>query len=255
MAKKIESFKVIENTHLNKEIFVLELSGAEKILEIKPGQFVQIKIEDSPSTFLRRPFSVHDVNYGKNTFRILVKIAGKGTLKLSESKPGDILNIIYPLGTCFTLPGINQKVLLAGGGCGIAPLLFLGKYLKANSIIPDILLGFRSTERMFEYQEYADIGKVYLATEDGSGGSKGFITDHPVLKSEKYDTIFCCGPLPMMKAVAQFCVENKINCEVSLENLMACGIGVCLCCVVDTVKGNLCSCVDGPVFNINMLKW
>lgn len=255
MAKKIESFKVIEIIHLNKENFVIELSGTEKIQEMKPGQFVQIKIEDSASTFLRRPFSVHDVNYGKNTFRILVKIAGKGTLKLSQSKSGDILNIIYPLGNSFTLPGNDQKILLAGGGCGIAPLLFLGKYLKSNSIIPDILLGFRSSERILEYHEYADIGKVYIATEDGSGGTKGFITDHPVLKTEKYDMVYSCGPLAMMKAVAGFCTENNINCEVSLENLMACGIGACLCCVADTVKGNLCTCTEGPVFNINMLKW
>jgi dihydroorotate dehydrogenase electron transfer subunit len=222
---------------------------------MRPGQFVQVKVEGSAATFLRRPFSVHDVNYGKNTFSILVQIAGEGTLKLSGLKPGDLLNIIYPLGNSFTMPSNHQKILLAGGGCGVAPLLFLGKSLRSNGVIPDILLGFRNSERVIEYNEYAEIGKVFLATEDGSLGNKGLITDHPVLKSERYDTIYCCGPLPMLKEIYRFCRDNTINCEVSLENLMACGIGACLCCVVDTVKGNLCTCVDGPVFNINMLKW
>jgi dihydroorotate dehydrogenase electron transfer subunit len=133
--------------------------------------------------------------------------------------------------------------------------LFLGKYLKSNGYQPDVLLGFRNTERIIEFSEYKDIGRVFLATEDGSQGEKGFITQHPVLSSAKYDRIYCCGPDPMLKAVAEYSRKNGIICEVSLENLMGCGIGVCLCCVVDTVKGNQCTCVDGPVFNTKDLKW
>jgi dihydroorotate dehydrogenase electron transfer subunit len=255
MAKRIESLRIVENKRLNKDIFTLELSAAGRIPEMKPGQFVHAKIEGSPGTFLRRPFSVHDVNYPQNTFKLLVQIAGKGTETLSRLGNGDSLNLIYPLGNSFTLPEKGKHILLAGGGCGIAPLLFLGKYLKSNGFVPDILLGFRDSERIVEYDEYTEFGKVFLTTEDGSSGKKGLVTEHPVLTSVKYDTVYGCGPESMMKAMAKYCKDNRIKCEVSLENLMGCGIGACLCCVVDTSRGNLCTCIDGPVFNIEELKW
>lgn len=255
MPKRIESLQVIENKHLTHDIFTLELMSATPLPEIKPGQFVQVKVEGSSETFLRRPLSVHDVNYEKKTLKLLVQIAGKGTRKLYELNSGDYLNIIYPLGNSFSLPQKGQKILLAGGGCGVAPLLFLGKYLKNKGFSPDIILGFRDKERIIEYNEYTEIGKVYLTTEDGSEGEKGYITDHPVLAAEKFDKVYCCGPDPMLKAIAKHCRKNNTECEVSLENLMGCGIGACLCCVVETVNGNLCTCTDGPVFNINTLKW
>ncbi len=255
MAKRIENLKVIENKRLNNDFFVIELSGNEKLPDLKPGQFAQVRIDGSPGTYLRRPISIHDVDYGKNTIKLLIQIAGKGTETLSKLRNGDILNLIYPLGNSFGLPGINEKVLLVGGGCGIAPLLFLGKYLKSKGYTPDILLGFRNSERTIEFEEYLDIGKVFLTTEDGSGGEKGKVTDHSVLSAARYDRIYCCGPHSMMKAISDYCREKHMSCEVSIENLMACGIGACLCCVVDTVKGHLCTCIDGPVFNTNELKW
>jgi dihydroorotate dehydrogenase electron transfer subunit len=255
MAKHIADLKVIENKRLNDDFFILELSSPDKLPELKPGQFAQVRIEASPDTFLRRPISIHDVDYGKNTFKLLIQIAGNGTRTLSKINPGEFLNIIYPLGNSFSLPEPNEKVLIAGGGCGVAPLLYLGKYLKLNNCTPDVLLGFRNSERITELDQYFNLGKVFITTEDGSRGEKGYITNHPVLTSESYSRIYCCGPDSMMKAIAKHCRKNNIICEVSLENLMACGIGACLCCVVDTVKGHLCTCIDGPVFNINQLKW
>jgi dihydroorotate dehydrogenase electron transfer subunit len=255
MAKRIEDLKVIGNKRLNNDFFILELLGNTKIPDFKPGQFAQVRVDGSPETFLRRPISIHDVDYEKNTFKILIQVAGKGTKTLSELGNGDILNLIYPLGNSFSLPFENEKVLLVGGGCGIAPLLFLAKYLKSNGNIPDILLGFRNSERIIEFEEYRKTGPVFVTTEDGSRGEKGYVTSHSVFSARKYDRIYCCGPETMMKGIASYCKKRNISCEVSLENLMACGIGVCLCCIVDTVKGNLCTCVDGPVFNINDLKW
>ena len=255
MAKRIEDLKVIGNKRLSEDYFVLELTGNENLPEIRPGQFVQVRVDGSPETFLRRPISIHDVDYGNNTFNLLIQIAGKGTKTLSKLENGDFLNLIYPLGNSFSLPVKNDKVLLVGGGCGIAPLLFLGKYLKSNGYEPEILLGFRDSERIIEINKYIELGKVYLTTEDGSQGEKGFVTNHSVFSSKNYDKIYCCGPDSMMRAVAVYCKKNDINCEVSLENLMACGIGACLCCIVDTIKGNLCTCIDGPVFNITELKW
>jgi dihydroorotate dehydrogenase electron transfer subunit len=255
MAKRIENLKIIGNKRLNNDFFILELSGNDKIPDFKPGQFAQVRVEGSPETFLRRPISIHDVDYERNTFKLLIQIVGKGTKTLSGLGIGDKLNLIYPLGNSFTVPLENDRILLVGGGCGVAPLLFLGKYLKLNGYMPDIVLGFRNRDRIIEFEEYLTIGEVFITTEDGSKGEKGYVTDHTVFSSHQYNRIYCCGPDSMMKAVAFYCQKNDIACEVSLENLMACGIGACLCCVVDTVKGNLCTCVDGPVFNINDLKW
>jgi len=255
MAKRIEDLKVIENKRLNNDFFILRLSGDTKIPDFKPGQFVQVRVDGSSETFLRRPISIHDVDYGTNTFKLLIQIAGKGTEKLSKLEKGDSLNLIYPLGNSFSLPESNEKVLLVGGGCGVAPLLFLSKYLVTNGIKPDILLGFRNSERIIEFEEYLKIGKVYVTTEDGSMGEKGYVSTHSIFSTNTYNRIYCCGPDKMMKAMADYSRSRNIICEVSLENLMACGIGVCLCCIVDTVKGNLCTCTDGPIFNVNDLKW
>ena len=255
MAKRIEDLKIVENKRLTNDIFIIELSGSAKLPVLKPGQFVQVRVDGSPETFLRRPISIHDVDYDKNTFKLLIQIAGKGTLAMSKLQEGDYLNVIYPLGNSFSLPEANQSILFVGGGVGVAPLLYFGKILKSSGCIPDILLGFRNSDRIIELDEYHKVGNVFLTTEDGSEGEKGFVTDHSLLSSKKYDRIYCCGPDSMMKAVAAYSRRNNIPCEVSLENLMACGIGVCLCCIVNTAKGNLCTCVDGPVFDITELKW
>jgi dihydroorotate dehydrogenase electron transfer subunit len=255
MTKRIEDLKIVANKRLNNDFFILELSGENKLPEFMPGQFAQVRVDDSPETFLRRPISIHDVDYSRNTFKILIQILGKGTEKLAKLSSGGLLNLVYPLGNSFSLPEKGEKVLLVGGGCGIAPLLFLGRHLNLNGFTPDILLGFRNSARIIEFDTYREVGEVYLTTEDGSKGEKGYVTNHSVLSEKKYDRICCCGPESMMKAVSAYCKPRNIICEVSLENLMACGIGACLCCVVDSVKGNLCTCIDGPIFNVNDLKW
>jgi dihydroorotate dehydrogenase electron transfer subunit len=255
MAKRIEDFTVELNRQLNNDLFILEISAGNSLADLKPGQFAEVRVDKSPSTFLRRPLSIHDVDYRSNTIKFLIQIAGNGTESLSKLRKGEIVNIIYPLGNSFSLPSAGEKILLIGGGCGTAPLLFLGKYLKSNNLNPEILLGFRNGGRIIELEEYHSIGPVHLTTEDGSDGEKGFVTEHSILAGKRFDRIYCCGPKAMMKAVASYCHKNGIACEVSLENLMGCGIGACLCCVVDTTEGHLCTCTDGPVFNTNRLKW
>ncbi len=255
MPKRIEDFIIRRNRKLNDDYFVLELDGMRSLPEIKPGQFVQVKVEGSPETFLRRPVSVHDVDYQRNILKLLIQIVGKGTETLSRINQGDTLNLIYPLGNSFSIPSKRDRVLLVGGGCGIAPLLYLARCIASQGIMPDILLGFRNKNRIIEYEEYYDLGNVHLTTEDGSRGLRGLVTGHPVMKDNLFDRVYCCGPEMMMKAVALHCREAVISCEVSLENLMACGIGACLCCVVESIRGNLCTCIDGPVFNTKDLKW
>ena len=255
MVKRILDFQIIDNKQLKKDFYILELLSPEPLPEIYPGQFVQVRVDNSKGTFLRRPFSFHDVDYKRNTIKLLIQIAGKGTFNLSLLNKGDYLNLIFPLGTSFSLASGDEKTLLVGGGCGVAPLLYLARYLKSNSVAFDILMGFRNADRIIEYEDFRKLGKVFITTEDGSEGEKGFVINHSLLKRAEYDRIYCCGPDLMMKAVAYYSKEHNINCEVSLENLMACGIGVCLCCVVNTINGHLCSCTDGPVFNIKDLKW
>jgi dihydroorotate dehydrogenase electron transfer subunit len=254
--KLVQDLKVVGNIRLNRRHFILELQSPEKLPLILPGQFVQALVEDSPATFLRRPFSVHAVDYQENILKLLIQIKGEGTAHLAKLNPGDRLNLIYPLGNSFSLP-LKSEVLLVGGGCGVAPLLFLAQFLHQNHIRPTILLGFRTREEVSEIEEYSKYGEVLITTDDGTEGEKGLVVDHPVFQRERlsFKKIFCCGPDAMMKAVANLARMHHLDCEVSLENTMACGFGVCLCCITPTDKGNERVCVEGPVFNINRLKW
>jgi len=250
--KKIIDFTVKQNNRINEDVFLLELFS-EELPDILAGQFVNVKVNDSETTFLRRPISVHDVDYKKHLLYLLVKIVGEGTEKLSKLKKDELVNIILPLGNSFTIHK-NSNCLLVGGGIGIAPLYHLSKDLYANGSKPDILIGVRSKLDVVLEEKFSKYANLYYTTEDGSYGEKGYPTNHSILEN-KYDHIQCCGPLPMMKAIANYAYKNEIDCEVSLENTMACGIGACLCCVNDTKEGNKCVCTDGPIFNINTLKW
>jgi dihydroorotate dehydrogenase electron transfer subunit len=258
MKKRIEFFSVVENKKLNDEFFVLRLKSDNTLPEILPGQFAEVKIEGSTKTFLRRPLSIYDVDYHNNTIDLLIKIAGEGTANMSSLQQRDKLNLIYPLGNSFT-KSESSNVLLVGGGTGVAPMLILGKYLLNNyNIKPQFLFGYRSKKLVVEIERFEELGKVNITTEDGSEGYKGFVTHHPLLKDRisDFSRIFACGPEIMMKEVARLARQKNISCEVSLENLMGCGFGACLCCIVDTVdKGNVNTCTEGPVFNIERLKW
>ena len=255
MSKRVEELTVISNRMQGENYFVLVLSSDSGMPEILPGQFAQVQVPDSPATFLRRPLSIHDTDRAAGTLSLLVQIAGQGTEKLSLMQPGSKLNLVYPLGNSFTMPSAGEKVLLTGGGTGIAPLLLLGKHIRAVGAEPVYALGFRNRERIPDLEPFRLTGEVNIATEDGSEGYRGFVTGMPLFREGSWDRVYTCGPEPMMKAVAAACTVRNIFCEVSLENLMACGFGVCLCCIVPTTSGNLCTCTDGPVFNINDLKW
>lgn len=256
MEKRIENLKVKKNIKLNSDSFVLVLESEKGIPAILPGQFAQLKVDRTPEVFLRRPFSIHDVDVVDSTISIFIKIIGKGTQALSDLKVGDLIDTIYPLGNSFSKP-FGDRVLFVGGGSGVAPFLFFAKELNKIGLFPDILLGARSAEQIVLTHEFNKYGKVLITTEDGSLGEKGFVTNHSALNSGKpaYDFIYTCGPEPMMKAIGSLAMSYNISCEASLENLMACGFGVCLCCVTPTIEGNLCVCTEGPVFNVNHLKW
>lgn len=253
--KVLHDLVILKNEHLNKRHFIMELQAPEPMPGFLPGQFVQVLVKDSPSTFLRRPFSIHEVDPERNTFRLLIQIKGEGTRHLSHVREGEKLNVLYPLGNSFTLPA-GKNVLLIGGGCGVAPLLFLARWLKEQDVKVTILTGWKRKEDIFEKDAYLQCGVVLMTTEDGSEGETGMVTNHSILKTKlNFDWIYCCGPDPMMKAIAKISNEYNINCEVSLENTMACGFGVCLCCITPTNHGNQRVCVEGPVFSTKDLGW
>lgn len=255
--KAVNDFLVLENTALNATNYFIKLKSPEPLPEVIPGQFVNIEIKNTDKVFLRRPFSVFEVDYKDQTLGIIVKILGKGSKILTEIKHGESVSLVYPLGRGFSTPEKNDKILLIGGGSGIAPMLFLAKYCGLPPENIHIILGARNGSDVIEIERYNIYGSVNYTTEDGAKGIKGLVTDHPFFKEElaSFDKIYTCGPEPMMKAIARGANNAGVFCEVSLENLMACGFGVCLCCIEPTNEGNLCVCKDGPVFNIKSLKW
>lgn len=256
MKKYILDLKVNSVEALSDKHVLIKLTHSEPLPEMLPGQFVEVRVDDSPSTFLRRPISINNVDYERNELWLLVAAVGDGTRRLQQLRSGDTLNCVLPLGNSFTLPEKpGAKVLLVGGGVGVAPLLYLGRKIKAMGMQPTFLLGARTAEDVLEKPLFEEVGRVLITTEDGSEGEKGFVTNHSVLASENFDLISTCGPKPMMMAVARYAYKNDIECEVSLENKMACGVGACLCCVEKTVEGNKCVCKDGPVMNIKKLSW
>ena len=218
--KSITDFIVLRNERLGNYYFRLTLQHPGVLPPIEVGQFVEVEVRNCREVMLRRPISIHDVDKEHNRLSLLIQIVGKGTRRLAELKEGEVLNMVYPLGHGFSLAG--QRPLLVGGGAGIAPLLYLAKCYKARGVEPTVLLGGRTRELI------------------------------PV----DYDYICTCGPTPMMWAVGRHALQKGIDCEVSLENMMACGIGACLCCVCNTDEGHKCVCKEGPVFNVKKLtQW
>ncbi|MFC1494706.1 dihydroorotate dehydrogenase electron transfer subunit [Thermodesulfobacteriota bacterium] len=258
-----KSIKIISNRKITSDTYLMELESAELAKESGPGQFVMVKVGDSTDPLLRRPFSISDAD--KNgTVKILYRIVGKGTKILSNKKRGEFLSILGPLGSEFKFPNSGQKAVLIAGGIGIAPIFFLGQSLKPGNF--DFLVGFKTFEEIIKVEDIS--GKqnfnVSMATDDGSFGYKGRVTDllEETLKQyQKHpDIIYACGPLPMLKQAALTARKHDISCQVSIETFMACGLGVCQGCAVkvtasESGTGYQRACKEGPVFDANELEW
>lgn len=218
--------------------------------EAKPGQFISIYSNDS-SRLLPRPISICEVDREFRSIRVVYRVAGEGTKEFSKLKAGQRVSIMGPLGNGYTLKPSGRALLIAGG-IGIPPMLELAKSLECEKTI---VLGYRD-DQTFLASELEEYGPVYIATEDGSIGTKGNVMDAICKYQLSGDVIYTCGPTPMLRAVKAFAVDKNIECQVSLEEKMACGIGACLACVckskdVDehTHVHNKRICKDGPVFN------
>lgn len=256
MKKYILDLVVSENIQLNDNYVLLKMTAPTELPDMLPGQFAELEVEGSSKTFLRRPISINFIDKDNNEVWFLIQLVGDGTRHLAAVKRGQTINVILPLGNSFTMPeNASERLLLVGGGVGTAPMLFLGEQLSKKGFTPNFLLGARSQNDVLQLDEFTQYGNVFTTTEDGSMGEKGYVTQHSLLSTQTFNKIYTCGPKPMMMAVAKYAKTNNIECEVSLENTMACGFGVCLCCVENTTEGHICVCKEGPVFNIKKLLW
>ncbi|MFV0289316.1 MAG: dihydroorotate dehydrogenase electron transfer subunit [Mangrovibacterium sp.] len=257
MKKIIKELLLVEIAQLNHDTFKLVLESDECLPEIIPGQFVNIDVNKSKETFLRRPFSILDVDSSNRRISLLIKILGRASRVLTTYQVGDKISVVFPLGNGFTLPKDKDVILLIGGGSGVAPMLNLAKKCNLPRQQVHLLLGARSKKDHIDSSWYNQFGTIYQTTEDGSLGDKGYVTDHSIFAKNlsNFDKIYTCGPKAMMQAICAKSKDAAIFCEASLENMMACGFGVCLCCVEKTTLGNRCVCSEGPIFNVNELTW
>ena len=249
MGKLKETAKVISQEEITKDIFSMWIETAIAKGSL-PGQFISVYTKD-PSRLLPRPISICETK--GDLLRIVYRIAGKGTKEFSTYKEGDKVDILGPLGNGFPLDeGSGKTSILIGGGIGIPPMLELSKRLKGDKII---VLGYRDADTFLD-KELASYGRIVIATDDGSLGTKGNVIDAIKEQGVKGDVIYACGPTPMLKGVRAYSIEKGIKAYISLEERMACGVGACLGCVCKTVDtddhskvNNARICKDGPVFN------
>jgi len=240
-------FTILDNRLIAANTWKMKLSGDTSAI-VCSGEFVEIAIDGK---FLRRPISVHDVDW--ETLSLVYKVVGEGTAAMSRMLPGESLNALTGLGTGFSIDENRSKFLLLGGGVGTAPLYQLAKELCALQKEMTVVLGFNKESEVMLVEDFESLGaKVYVATMDGSVGTKGFVTDVVRLRNLTYDYFYACGPMPMLKAV---CETVKGRGEVSLEERMGCGAGFCYCCSIQTAKGPRRVCKDGPVFKKEDLIW
>lgn len=242
-------FTIKENKQLSFRTWGIKLKGDIDSLTAA-GQFVNIAI---PGKYLRRPISVSRYFKGENNLYLLYNVAGEGTELISELKDGDQLDLLVGLGNGFSIPSNINSPLLLGGGIGAAPLFQLAYELVENGKTPKVVIGYNSKEDSFGIEEeLLKLGiETYLATVDGSLGTKGFVTD--VIREKKliFDYFYACGPMPMLKTLQDLPVEG----ELSLECRMGCGFGACMCCSLETRNGAKRICKDGPVFKKSELIW
>ncbi len=218
-----------------------------------PGQFVMVKIKSSLDPFLRRPLAI--LHYEDGRLELLYKVKGKGTTEMAGKKKGDELSVLGPLGKGFSVPAEGEDVMYVAGGTGVPPLMALAEHLKKGRMI----VGARSKADIPLWERMNKIRgvDVQAATEDGSLGRKGLVTDvvEDELSGTKPRVIYACGPNPMLKKISQQARKAGARCEVSLEEYMGCGFGVCSACAVKTVAGNQRVCMQGPVFDAALIGW
>lgn len=259
--KKILQCEILSNTWITNEHIKLSLLCPHIARGYQPGQFVMVRVSQSNDPLLRRPFAVYKV-YG-DVIDLVVKVVGKGTMILAQKPIGDRLDLIGPLGNGFPLSGDYQTAILVAGGIGIVGLMSIIQKIQGKRILA--IIGGCSRVNLIGERDLADLGvNVWIATEDGSCGFKGLASEllEEVLSRESFTScrIFSCGPMGMLKSVSDIAKRYELECYVSLEERMACGIGACLGCAVQVISDDGSAkykmvCIDGPVFNSKDIVW
>lgn len=261
--------RIVKNEEMRPGFFRMRIASAYLAKEARPGQFVEVRCSEAADPLLRRPLGIHRVVNGG--IELLYEIVGKGTELLSEMQKGEMLDLIGPLGNGFNIERKRREAIVVAGGNGVAPLLALAEKLAYREKIKiHVFIGACKKEHILCVNDFKKLGaKVYIATEDGSKGRKGVITRYlsDFLSAKRYPpnaAIYACGPTGMLKAVSEIARDNRVSCQVSLEESMACGVGVCLGCPVRVKRGHGLEgagyeyrmvCKDGPVFNAEEIFW
>lgn len=262
-----ENVQVLWNKQMSDSCFKIGLTCDESYSEAKPGQFVMLRVSDQSTPLLRRPFSIFRPIKEDGCvvgIELMVKVVGQGTEMLSALKKGDSIDMLGPLGNGFQIPDHWNRLFLTAGGIGVPPIYFLAACLKEHSKDIsgcEIFLGGRTGKDLFCEDDFTKLGvNIHIATDDGSKGDKGFVTDllQKRLTEFRPDMICACGPMEMLKTISSVARSNDIPCQVSIETLMACGMGACLGCAIESRVNNnkyLHACMDGPVFYADRLKF
>lgn len=245
--------KIIHKKQLTADVFDFTVDAGKLAQAAQPGQFAHLYV---PGKTLRRPISICGIDRAQGTLRFVFQIRGEGTAQLAALNPGDTLDLLAPLGRGFSLGDITRKAVFVGGGIGVPPLLEAAKAFGLNA---SVIAGFRSQDAMILKEDFERNGnRVIIATDDGSFGHHGLVTD--CLADLDFDVIFACGPTPMLKAVCKIAEQRGALCQISLEERMACGVGACLGCAVRIRRetggeyyGHVCK--DGPVFDFQRVVW
>ncbi len=264
---------VLSNHEVSPGYYRMRVTAPPELLSASPGQFVMVKVRDSIDPLLRRPFGIFDIGVLPAAYdggceqvylEMLYKVVGKGTAMMATLHNGDVLDFLAPLGNGFRMGNPQGEKVLVGGGIGLAPLYFLAKKLVENSKVR-LFIGGRTREDILCVTEFERLGiETYVSTDDGTLGACGLVTEvmeRHLTEDGGDKTIFSCGPMPMLQAVADIARRRSIACQVSLEAHMACGMGACLGCVVkgsehgDSHPDYRCVCKEGPVFNFQQLVW
>jgi dihydroorotate dehydrogenase electron transfer subunit len=264
---------ILSNAEVSPGYWRMRLTAPPEFCRATPGQFVMVRVSGAIDPLLRRPFGIFDVGMhvpvqsgavAQPYFEMLYRVVGKGTAMLSALHGSDLLDILGPLGTGFTLGGAGEEKLIVGGGVGLAPLYMLARELVKQSPVR-LFAGGRTRDDVLCITEFERLGvECYTATEDGSLGECGLVTEALIRRLDSLEgraTIYACGPHGMLAAVASIAAERNIPCQVSLEGYMACGVGACLGCVAPGRDHSAetpdfrCVCTEGPVFDAGELKW
>ena len=269
-----ERAQLLSNAMIGQSLYLMVLRSPKIALLVQPGQFVHLMIPGMEGHILRRPFSVYACNREQGTIDILFQDVGFGSHRmtmLDPAVPADCeIDLIGPVGNTWSAAtaiehGEKPRMLLVGGGVGAAPLFMLASALEQNGAPYDVVIGAQTKGALVTRERYAELMgcEPFCSTDDGTYGRPGFCTslveerlaDGCTLDGKPYDQVVVCGPTPLMKIVVEMAKLSNIPCEVSLERRMACGIGACLSCVVDTVEGKKRACVDGPIFDAGEVIW